>query len=147
MTSWDDPAAELVGRLRAFTDAQLAAAERDASQSVAERVLAFGDFDTALDDAAFQMQWSLAVMLQNEQTRREVVLESLEADLAGGHRVYIVEDRGTWAAYCLPRPDGGYDPCWEGEDRQTVEEAVEDGRRHNPGFEPVVNGPHLHPGS
>lgn len=138
---WEDPTAELVAKLRALTDDQLAEAERAASLALLESARAHVDYDSAVEDPVFGLQWAFAVVIQNEQARRRVVLSSLEVDMAGGHRVVIVEDLGTYYAVCDNQPGTDCDPCWEGPDRTHIEDAFEDGRRHHPGHEPVVNGP------
>ena len=62
----------------------------------------------------------------------------MEADLAGGHLVSVWrgDDLSKFRAYCNP---GGADFCWVGPDRDTTEEATEDGRTHHPGHEPTVS--------
>lgn len=56
----------------------------------------------------------------------------MEAQLAGGHLVSSMRQRGLEARRdCDPNPPGRF--CWEGPDRDTIEEALADGRAHHPG--------------
>lgn len=77
----------------------------------------------------------------DEENYRLGVVWNAEAEMRGGHFVNVSDDwseRGTFQALCFPEWDdgGGGRTCWEGPVRATYEEALEDGKRHNPGFEP-----------
>ena len=76
-------------------------------------------------------------LIVHEKHRRHDVIRRAEAELNGGHLVGVSSGKtpGTYGAYCLP----GDDYCWEGSDRETVEQALADGRRHYPGSEPQVD--------
>jgi len=72
-------------------------------------------------------QWAITVSLELvcEQSRRSVILNGAEADLAGGHRITT-----AWAAYTL---DTWMAECfcgWTGPERETEEAAVADGGCH-----------------
>lgn len=75
----------------------------------------------------------------DENNHRLAVIHNMQADLNGGHYPVVSIDGtevGKWQAYCAPVFDGP--ECWEGPNRDTVEEAVEDARRHCPNVEPEV---------
>lgn len=101
-----------------------------------------GEFRTGDQAAAWQepvgrVEIAMADVLNMESNHRRGVIWQAEADLRGGHYVHVGygdEDPHKYQAYCFP-----YDEmCWDGPDRVSVEEAVSDGRKHNPGFEPEL---------
>ena len=77
-------------------------------------------------------------MIERETDRRQAVLHNAEADLRGGHwtSVCIGDDPEKFQGWCGPVWDGP--SCWEGPDRETIEEAVSDALAHHPEFEPSV---------
>ena len=85
----------------------------------------------------FMAAMGMRDLVGDEKYRRHDVIRHAEAELNDGHLVYV--DFGdapdVYRAYCLP----GDDFCWEGSDQKTVEQALEDGRRHYSGSEPQVD--------
>ncbi len=96
-----------------------------------------GDVHKWLRQATDEQLKNYLALISSEQTRRYRLFIRLESDLMGGHRVWVSEggDFDTFAAYCMPDPDA---ECWSGDDRRTVGEALEDGRKHHPGYEPML---------
>ena len=147
-SEWDRRVRSLVEWLRKASDADLDTLWAGAHQPLAAaiegaRVLTLkSERETVVrglfDDPVFMVRGAFRDLIGGEQTRREYVLASMSADLAGGHRVLVGcgDAPDTFAAYCDPRPPGSF--CWEGPDRDTHAEAVEDGRKHHPGHEPEV---------
>ena len=74
-----------------------------------------------------------------EHNYRLEIVQRMEAELNGGHLVgvWIGNDVSKYAAVCDPNRPEPF--CWEGPDRDTVEEAAADGRAHHPGHEPRVS--------
>jgi hypothetical protein len=83
------------------------------------------------------------LLVYNEQVRRRVILADIQADLQGGHSVivWLGNEPDRYAAYCDPRSADEGEYCWIGPDRDSIEEALVDGQRHHPDYEPEV-----HPG-
>ena len=98
----------------------------------------FGADHLPHDEPVFAVEFDYMCLIEREIGRRNRVLISLESDLMGGHRVWVSEGEvvDTFAAYCQPYPET--EGCWVGDDRQTVGEALEDGRKHHPGYEPML---------
>ena len=122
--------------LRALNDDQL--------EEVRRRFSHIEGLSDATDMSALMAAWKHPVakahsalydLMVEEANHRTATMLDIEADLNGGHLVEVgTGDRnGTFAAYCLPER---HVACWEGPDRATVAEALEDGRRHHPGCEP-----------
>lgn len=89
----------------------------------------------AWDDPVELVEIAMSDILTIESNHRRGVIWEAEADMQGGHYVvvgYGDRDPKKFHAWCFPYGD----ICWEGPDRETVAEATEDGRRHNPGYEP-----------
>jgi hypothetical protein len=125
----------LLDRLRRATDGELDRLRRMLSEMILEEQTLGGTdpFSTSGVGIAF------AGLIVTEVNRRQSIIRSTEADLKGGHLVEVgTGDRpGTFAATCVPDLEAGAG-CWEGPDRTTVAEALGDGRRHHPGYEPRV---------
>lgn len=122
----DDQFHELTGRLRGRLD-------------ISAGHLVTGE-GVVWDDPVDGVEWALDSLRVAEQNHRIDVVQAMEADLAGGHLVAvgIGNEVDKFAAICDPNPPGKF--CWEGPDRDTVEEATEDGRAHHPGREPELWG-------
>lgn len=92
-----------------------------------------------LDDVPplFVVAMEMRDLTGHEKRRRQDAIRYAEADMNDGHLVEVGfgDAAGTYGAYCLPYEEF----CWEGADRETVEEALKDGRRHYSGSEPQVN--------
>jgi hypothetical protein len=72
----------------------------------------------------------------NEVNHRLAVIWHAEAEMQGGHRVRVTKHlnrHGAFNALCHPSIDDDAGFCWEGPDRDTIEEAEADARRHHPG--------------
>ncbi len=133
----------LVGALRALEDDQLEVlvqrVKARSQELIQETVTDLHDGEqlkASLADPVNQVEFAFEALVGNEPYRRHHVLDSLEAEMAGGHLVSISygDELDTFAACCDPRPDtDGF--CWEGPDRATIDDAVEDGRQHHPGHE------------
>lgn len=84
---------------------------------------------------------ALSDVLTVEINHRLATIWNTRADLQGGHHVIVTNDLhevGTFQAACWPVWTETKDvECWVGPPRATFEEAEADGRRHNPGFDPV----------
>lgn len=79
---------------------------------------------------------SMRDLCKEERFHRRASIWYAESDLMGGHHVYVEgEENGKFTAYCSPYEDS----CWFGPERDTVTEALEDGRHHHPGHEPKLN--------
>jgi hypothetical protein len=79
---------------------------------------------------------SMRDLCKEERFHRRASIWYAESDMMGGHHVYVEsEENGKFAAYCSPYEVG----CWFGPERDTVTEALEDGRHHHPGHEPKLN--------
>ncbi|MGF1616800.1 MAG: hypothetical protein ACFCU2_03170 [Acidimicrobiia bacterium] len=56
-------------------------------------------------------------------------------DLMGGHHAYVDgEENGRYTAHCTPYGES----CWFGPERESVTEALDDGRHHHLGHEPKL---------
>ena len=85
----------------------------------------------------FMVAMGMRDLVGHEKHRRQQAIQYAEAEMNDGHLVYVGHGAApdTYSAYCLP-----YDEyCWEGSDQKTVEQALEDGRRHYSGSEPQVD--------
>jgi hypothetical protein len=130
----------LAVRIAALTDDELAEIRlrwheriRDLMRDAEFRT---GDAGALWDEPIGMVEIHMADVLIGESNHRRMALLYAEADMRGGHDVRIGwgDNPKKFNAWCLP-----YDEmCWEGADRDTLAEAVEDGRRHNPGFEPQL---------
>jgi hypothetical protein len=73
-----------------------------------------------------------------ESEHRRVSYWNIEAELNGGHHTIVSLDEneiGKWQAYCAPVLESN-DSCWNGPNRATREEAIEDAHRHASHIEP-----------
>ncbi|HVR78739.1 MAG TPA: hypothetical protein VMS99_10135 [Acidimicrobiia bacterium] len=119
--------------LGALTDEELREVERVLVDIVLDRS------KDQLDSPVARVWRALADLRVEETNYRLDVVWAAEADLMGGHRVDVDQDgvtMGLWRAFCCPTLLG--ELCWEGPERKHREDAIEDGRRHNPGHEPGV---------
>jgi hypothetical protein len=128
---------EILEALRMASDVDLKAMARRHFEQVSS-VLAEGSSDRSrVAEALFYFR------IRDELARRANIIGSLEADMQGGHLVRVVlseADPDWFYAECDPRPGTG-EPCWAGPPRSSPIQAMEDGRRHNPGFEPFFDDP------
>ena len=130
--------AKIAGLLRQATDQQLAKIFQRSKRMLDDEFPWF-DYENLVERVAL----NFSLLVYNEQVRRRIVLTALQADLQGGHSVvvWIGNEPDKYAAYCDPRPDDDNEYCWIGSDRDSIEEALVDGRRHNPGYEPKIEVP------
>jgi hypothetical protein len=137
--SQEEAFARLSDCLRALTDDQL--------EELRRRFSHIEGLSSATDEGPFMAAWEHPVtkahyalhdLLFEEGGHRSATLVAVEADLNGGHLVEVVagDDTSKYRADCDPRPFDGEPVCWTGPDRETIAEALEDGRRHHPGSEP-----------
>lgn len=91
----------------------------------------------ALHDPIHRVEVQMGDLVIEEANHRLDVIYYATSDLNGGHRVFVGlgDNPKKYNAYCLPYEDA----CWEGPDRETIAEAVEDGRGHHPGHEPELH--------
>lgn len=122
--------------LRQMTDSDL-----DGAQSI------IGNLREILEgrgeESTAELVGALAFFINAERDDRKRLLWNAQADLAGGHKVVVstaFADDDAYQAWCEPEwvGDSGNRMCWEGPQRATLEEAVEDGRAHHPGHEPEL---------
>lgn len=126
---------ELVAaRLAELSDDALARMRMEWGDRVGRLCAEKGELDSEL-----AAQMALSDVLVTELNYRLEVIYAAESELMGGHRVSIDQDgvtMGPWRAYCSPTLVG--ETCWKGPERAHIEDAIEDGRRHHPGYEPEV---------
>jgi hypothetical protein len=109
---------ELAGMLAALTDQEIIEANKG--------LIALGDL--AASESVH--------LCKEERFHRRASIWYTESDMMGGHHVYIeAEENGKFTAYCSPYEES----CWFGPERDTVTEALDDGRNHHPGYEPKLN--------
>ena len=135
----NEEATEIVDGLRQATDQQLEEIFQRSKRMLREDDYLKIDYEDLVELVALRFH----LLVYNEQVRRRNILTGLKADLQGGHdvTVWMGNDPGKFAAYCDPRPDDDSEYCWTGSDRDSIEEAVADGRRHHPGYEPELEVP------
>lgn len=116
---------ELAGMLADLSDEDLIAANRG--------LIAVCGLDS---NANVQEVWSaMRDFCKEERFHRREVIWFAESDLRGGHHVYLdTGGDGMLRAHCSPY----HDECWRGPGRDSVSEALDDGRRHHPGYEPKL---------
>lgn len=90
------------------------------------------------DDPVARFEYACHDLRTMETNYRLESIQRMEAQLAGGHLVSVGcgNEISKYSAVCDPNPPGKF--CWEGPDRDTIEEALADGRAHHPGQEPTV---------
>ena len=131
--------ARIVDGLRQATDQQLVEILQRSKRMLEEDDYLKIDYEDLVELVALRFH----LLVYNEQVRRRNILIGLKADLQGGHVVtaWLGNDVEKFAAYCDPRPDDDSEYCWIGSDRDSIEEALADGRRHHPGYEPELEVP------
>ena len=141
MNDWSDQGGELVAAMRALDDDQLRVLARRFNQAAVDDLEENpGSTSEHSVDPIVRVGMTLATMFHNEQIRRANLIDTLEADFQGGHRVEVANgnELGTYAAICCPDADAD-EWCWNGPDRLTIEEAVADGEGHHPGYDIAIN--------
>jgi hypothetical protein len=117
---------ELAGMLAALTDQEIIEANKG--------LIALGDL--AASESVHAVWGSMRDLCKEERFHRRASIWYTESDMMGGHHVYIeAEENGKFTAYCSPYEES----CWFGPERDTVTEALDDGRNHHPGYEPKLN--------
>jgi hypothetical protein len=124
---------QVAAALRNLDDSALDEVEWGITRLLKDSLADGHDWNDPIPQAYAQM----AGLAFDEHNHRLATLWEAEADLRGGHFVVVGVDGtelGKWQADCYPVFDG--DECWSGPNRETEEEAIRDGRAHNPPFEP-----------
>ena len=127
----------LVSFLKRVTDADLEqliqSQERAASQALVG--LDWKSLDEFPPSFLTLLHFEASVI--TEQHQRQDAIRHAEMEMNDGHLVTIGygSNADSYVAYCLPAGD---DSCWVGLDQKTIEEAIEDGRRHHPNHEPEI---------
>lgn len=125
------PPEGLVAYLRRATDKDLEKLCEAQDRAAAKLLSGFTWKDRKPLDELKQFRAAVAA----EQYRRRDAIRHAEAELNDGHLVMVGYGTvpATFTAWCLP---GGDDYCWVGPDHASIEEALDDGRRHSPKREP-----------
>ena len=121
--------------LRAVTDDVLWEVQRTVVEIVLDR------HKDEMDSPTAKVWRAICDLCVDESNHRQAVLWNAQADLDGGHHLVVTIDStelGKWSAYCAPVWDGP-EFCWEGPNRDTREEAIEDARGHAPNVDPEVS--------
>jgi hypothetical protein len=130
--------------LRALTDDQLEELTRQRTMWLVDRmesVKAFGGEEAVRaiwHDPVDRVQIAFSDQVVEEINHRRGAIWHAESDMMGGHCVFVGAgnvDPHKFYAYCFPYDD----VCWDGPDRDTIGEALEDGRGHHPGYEPQLH--------